>query len=286
MKATLSSLILLAVVSINTIAQDTSQWGLPEGAKARLGRGRIFDLKYSPDGTRVAAPSSTGIWLYDSATGDPVSLMRIGNVFATGSVAFSPDSRTLASGHISPKAGHSSGVGKIGLWDAVTGERKLTVSIRDEPVSLAYSPDGRTLAVGHLYWSYAFGSSGWVTLRDATTGELKHELRGHAGGVYSLAYSADGRTLASGSAIDKDTWWRGGATVQLWDAATGAHLRSLEAYVGKWTASRSARTAARLPLRVGMADSLCGIRQREHKSVKWKGIRVQSPASRSVPTAV
>ena len=271
MKATLSSLILLAVVSINTIAQDTSQWGLPEGAKARLGRGRFFDLKYSPDGTRVAAPSSTGIWLYDSATGDPVSLMRIGNVFATGSVAFSPDSRTLASfsgvlrlwdtatgelkhtmraefgsaghvafspdgrtlasGHISPKAGHSSGVGKIGLWDAVTGERKLTVSIRDEPVSLAYSPDGRTLAVGHLYWSYAFGSSGWVTLRDATTGELKHELRGHAGGVYSLAYSADGRTLASGSAIDKDTWWRGGATVQLWDAATGAHLRSLEAYV-------------------------------------------------------
>ena len=48
MKTVLTLLILFSIYSVDTIAQDTSQWGLPEGAKARLGRGRIFDLKYSP----------------------------------------------------------------------------------------------------------------------------------------------------------------------------------------------------------------------------------------------
>ena len=315
MKITLASLVLLGIVSLSTIAQDTSQWGLPEGAKARLGRGRIFDLKYSPDGTRVAAPSTTGIWLYDAASGEPVSLVRLGNAFAarsvafspdgrtlysfsgvlrhwnaeTGelkhtmpaifksvyhvafspdgrtiasssgrgvyvwdaqtakirqslfakdgerfgnvtSIAFSPDGRTLASGHRSPKAGNSSGTGKIGLWDVVTGERKVTLDA-GVPTVLAFSPDGRTLAVANVAWSYAFGSWGWVTLEDVTTGELKHELRGHAGGVYSLAYSADGRTIASGGNFDEiNGEWA--PTVCVWDATTGARLSSLEAY--KW----------------------------------------------------
>lgn len=33
------------------LAQDASQWHLPEGAKARLGKGCIVDVEYSPDGT-------------------------------------------------------------------------------------------------------------------------------------------------------------------------------------------------------------------------------------------
>ena len=99
MKTTLTSLILFTIFSLNTIAQDTSQWGLPEGAKARLGigRGSIYDVKYCLDGTRLTAASSSGVWLYDLATGDAVALMRQGNSFSATSVAFSPDGRTLAS---------------------------------------------------------------------------------------------------------------------------------------------------------------------------------------------
>ena len=64
MKTTFSSLILLAVVSLNTIAQDTFQWGLPEGAKARLdiSGDSIYDVKNSPDGTRLAAASGNGVF--------------------------------------------------------------------------------------------------------------------------------------------------------------------------------------------------------------------------------
>ena len=35
MKTTVTLLILLNLLSLNTFAQDYTQWGLPEGAKAR-----------------------------------------------------------------------------------------------------------------------------------------------------------------------------------------------------------------------------------------------------------
>ena len=46
-------LMLLVVATLplfNTFAQDYTQWELPEGAIARLGRGGISDIQYSPDG--------------------------------------------------------------------------------------------------------------------------------------------------------------------------------------------------------------------------------------------
>ena len=50
-------------------AQDYTKWKLPEGAKARLGKGRINEIKYSSDSRRLAVASSIGIWLYDTRTG-------------------------------------------------------------------------------------------------------------------------------------------------------------------------------------------------------------------------
>ena len=62
MKTTVTLLILLTVVSLNTFAQEYTQQGLPDGAKMRLGKGRISELAYSPDGTWLAVASSIGIW--------------------------------------------------------------------------------------------------------------------------------------------------------------------------------------------------------------------------------
>ena len=42
---------------------DSTEWKLPEGAKARLGKGEIDEIAYSPDGTQLAVRSSIGIWL-------------------------------------------------------------------------------------------------------------------------------------------------------------------------------------------------------------------------------
>ena len=62
MKTTVTLLILFALFSSNTFAQDYTQWSLPEGATARLGKGSINEIQYSPDGTRLAIASSIGIW--------------------------------------------------------------------------------------------------------------------------------------------------------------------------------------------------------------------------------
>lgn len=53
---------------------DYSQLNLPEGAKARFSKGRINDISYSPDGTRIAVGCSTGVWLYDANTGRVLSV--------------------------------------------------------------------------------------------------------------------------------------------------------------------------------------------------------------------
>ena len=98
------SLFFVLLVSY-TFAQDYTQWGLPEGAKARLGKGNITgNIAYSPDGTRLAVASSIGIWLYDTGSYQEVALLTRHSSYQaryTGdvaSVAFSPDGLTLASG--------------------------------------------------------------------------------------------------------------------------------------------------------------------------------------------
>ena len=74
-RLTFTFLILLAVLSVNALAQEYAQWGLPEGVKRCIGRGAMKDLAYSPDGTRLAIASSIGIWLYDTATLKEVALL-------------------------------------------------------------------------------------------------------------------------------------------------------------------------------------------------------------------
>ena len=100
-------LILLPLFSLNTFAQDSAQWDLPDGAKARLGKGWISKIQYSPNGTRLALASSIGIWLYDTRTGQEVALLA-GHIAWVNSVAFSPDGTTIVSG---------SKDGTVLLWD-------------------------------------------------------------------------------------------------------------------------------------------------------------------------
>ena len=112
---------------------------MPEGAKARLdiGGGRIFDVEYSPDGTRLAVGCSNGVWLYNLESGDAVPLMRNGNSSRAFDVAYSPDGRTIAAAVDD----------SICLWDAETRVEKRVLSPKFYSASrVAFSPDGRTIA--------------------------------------------------------------------------------------------------------------------------------------------
>ena len=155
----------------SSFAQDYTRWGLPKGAKMRIGKGEITsNISYSPDGTRIAIASNAGIWIYDAGTGDELNLLT-GHTARVGSVAFSPDGATLASG------GRTRDDPTIRLWDAHTGEHKRTLESKGNYVtSLAFSPDGSTLASGT---SGGASLEKTISLWDVSTGEHLRTFDGH-----------------------------------------------------------------------------------------------------------
>jgi WD40 repeat protein len=115
-----------------------------------------------------------------------------GHADYVSSVAFSPDSKTLASGSYDQT---------IRLWEVASGQslRELkghTGAVR----SMAFSPDGKTLPSGSYDQT--------IRLWEVASGQSLPELKGHTGAVRSMAFSPDGKTLASGSEDQ---------TIRLWD---------------------------------------------------------------------
>ena len=173
MKTTVALLILFTLLLPNSFAQDYTQWGLPEGAKARLGKGWISgNIAYSPDGASLAVASSIGIWLYDTVIHREVALLT-GHTSRVTSVVYSPDGGTLAGG---------SDDGTVRLWDAVTGQEKATLTgYLGAVYSVSFSPDGLTVASGSgdgtvLLWELTPDASLSVEpsiLRATTFGQVK-----------------------------------------------------------------------------------------------------------------
>ena len=58
MKVSVTLLLVFALLPPNTFAQGYTQLSLPDGATARLGKGSVSEVHYSPDGTRLAVASS------------------------------------------------------------------------------------------------------------------------------------------------------------------------------------------------------------------------------------
>jgi Tol biopolymer transport system component len=136
-------------------------------------------------------------------------------------LAFSPDGRLLATGHID---GNNLEFmpGAVKLWDTRTGKLVATWPVPDEPGgvrALAFSPDGKTLA-GPVGRTDGVAPAWPVVLWDVDGRRAPRVLRGHRTWVLALAFSPDGKTLVSGGA-DK--------TVILWDVATGREAGRLEA---------------------------------------------------------
>ncbi|MDE0322951.1 MAG: sigma-70 family RNA polymerase sigma factor [Candidatus Poribacteria bacterium] len=122
---------LVAEAQTDEISKDYSQWALPKEAKARLGKGGINALQFSPDGTKLAVGSNIGIWLYDAQTGKEISMFPGVCRF----LAFSPDGRFIASG------------GRPGLqvWEIATGQKMSHIEKLPSAAALRFSKDSKTV---------------------------------------------------------------------------------------------------------------------------------------------
>ena len=108
MKITAILLMLWVLLLPNAPAQKYRRWALPEGAVARLGKGNVEEVLYSPDGARFAVVSSIGIWLYDTKTYRAVALLA-GHTSPVESIVFSPDGGgtcQCGSARYDPTVGH------------------------------------------------------------------------------------------------------------------------------------------------------------------------------------
>ena len=122
---------LVAEAQTDEISKDYSQWALPKEAKARLGKGGINALQFSPDGTKLAVGSNIGIWIYNAQTGKEISMFPGVCRF----LAFSPDGRFIASG---------GGTG-LQLWEIATGQKMSHIEKLPAAAALHFSKDGKTV---------------------------------------------------------------------------------------------------------------------------------------------
>jgi|GEM_PF-2353958 len=177
-----------------------------------------------------------------AAAGEAVRTMS-GHRDYVMAVAYSPDSRYLASGSfdgtaviwdaasgraLRTLAGHTDSVTSVAfgtdggvlatgsfdctakLWESSTGDELMTLSGHtDWVMGVAFHPDSAWLATASF--------DGTVKLWDLRTGREIRTFTGHRGGVNAAAFSPDGRLLATAS-DDR--------TVKLWDVFTGEEVRT------------------------------------------------------------
>ena len=169
-------------------------------------KGPYFRVCFSPNGKWIAAeggPELSNIKLWDAQSGEE-SLTLKG--FTGGGIAFSPDSRRLASG------GENQAVN---VWDTNNGQVVLTLQAKFFE-DVAFSSDGHRIATCN---TPPHDMPGEVRLWDANSGRELFSIRGHTAGIKKLAFSKDGKRLATAS-VDH--------TVNLWDVTSPQEARSLD----------------------------------------------------------
>lgn len=217
-------------------AAEMSVLPLPDDARCAG-----WAIAFSPDGrllvasVRLEPSESNRIVVWDVATQQILTTIPVpGNRGGAVALAFSPDSRLLASAH---------GTGEIRLW-TVNDWKPMELRGGTDPTPVggcrvAFSPDGRWLAQGD-------GSSPPITVWDVASRRMQVSLK-TGGDTWALRFLPDGKSLAVAVVFCAK---RGRATqargeLQFWDIESGKRQRSVPGF-GAWELPYKLRVSGRL----------------------------------------
>ena len=198
---------LYAEAQTDEAVEDYAKWELPKEAKARLGKGGINVIQFSPDSAKLAIGSNIGVWLYNVETGKEISLFP----GMCQAIAFSPDGRFLASG-----GGKLRGQ-ELQLWEVATRRKVPIIGGPFVGSVLRFSEDGKTL-VSLNNWGDT------ISQLDIETGQgnIKHlEERQFTGSRGPEVYALTHDKFAVGNRDGK---------IQLYDTSTGKMLLTLRGH--------------------------------------------------------
>lgn len=190
-------MILIALTT--SYAQDNTEVGLPEGAIARLGKGGITVMKFSPDGKRLAVGTNIGVWLYDVQNGKE-TLLHHEKLDKIRALAFSPNGELLAI--------YGRYNSTMQLWNLSLDFNQIPITFPDRPGlinELLFAQDNKTLL--------GLGELGYMAEWDIKTGDrLSTKNIGPRGSLAS--FSPDGKTFVYGDPQKNE--------IRIWDAETNS----------------------------------------------------------------
>ena len=186
----------------DVFARHETPSGLPTSVKARLGKGGINIMRFSPDGNQLAVGTDVGLIIYDVNTGNEKDVLS--KITAEiNAIAFSHDGSLLACG------GASNPV--IQLWNLQNGKELPAIpvpnggSINNRPIyavtALAFTRDNNTLI--------SLSDNGDPKHWDITTGSntpiLDINTYTYSNNVFSI--SSDGSKFVAHTHRDKLEIW-------------------------------------------------------------------------------
>ncbi len=177
------------------LGKDKDVLTLPEKASS------IFEgMAISGNGKFLAVNQDSHISVWDIENRQRVKTLE--DEAPAGSMAFSPDGKTLATADIFSKK-------TIRLWDIESGKNIGILDNKTIGLSIAFSLDGKLLAFGG-----GLNDDDFISIWDLASRRVIHTLKGNdklaSGPVLSLAFSPDGKALAIG-----------GTAIRLWDITSG-----------------------------------------------------------------
>ena len=196
--------VLLLVFSAPMALARVGVLAIPLG---RLGKGNVQNVRWSPDGDRLAVISDIGLYLYDTTTWNELRFIEApyGDSYYDTSWVFNADWSALAF--------EDCYVGDTELWDL--NNWKLINKLDTCDHNTIFSPDGRMLAMG---------DDANIELWNVYGGNLLTTLEGIDGEyVEKLVFSQDGSMLTSVNMESYDNY-----KVYVWDMQSKQIIQTLE----------------------------------------------------------